>query len=475
MVDTLGRRTIGDSGIGPRRGASSFRQRTETPSTTAQSVQRSRRRRHDFAVLLTAEIVAVTMSTLVLSDRASGFLLAGISLVVIRALSSDGQHLSLSAFDDASRICVAVIIAMAVTVLVSSQWDLTPVDVTQAMAIALATLGMRALAYACIRRSRIDAEPLAALIVGGGSVGTALVDILHEHREYGLRPVGILDDLDGDDTTVGRLRDLHPTLDRFDVGCVIVAFGPARDAEIVSVVRASLHRGLDVFVVPRFFDVGVLPSGPRVESLWGIPVYRVRRAAHMRRSWRLKRLLDLLTAGTVLALLSPLLAGVAVAVRTSSPGPILFRQRRIGQHGRPFDMVKFRSMRVNDDSDTQWSVVDDDRLTSVGRWLRRTSIDELPQLWNVVRGDMSIVGPRPERPVFVDQYSEAIDGYNDRHRLPVGLTGLAQVNGLRGDTSIEERARLDNQYVEQWSPLLDLAVVARTVKAVFSHAREPDA
>jgi lipopolysaccharide/colanic/teichoic acid biosynthesis glycosyltransferase len=159
-----------------------------------------------------------------------------------------------------------------------------------------------------------------------------------------------------------------------------------------------------------------------------------------------------------------------VAVKLSSPGPVLFRQRRIGQAGREILVPKFRSLRVNHQSDTQWSVDDDPRVTSVGRLLRRTSIDELPQLWSVLKGDMSLVGPRPERPLFVRRFSSDVDGYRDRHRLPVGLTGWAQVHGLRGDTSIGRRARYDNQYIEHWTLWRDFVIVLRTLAEVAREA-----
>ncbi len=164
---------------------------------------------------------------------------------------------------------------------------------------------------------------------------------------------------------------------------------------------------------------------------------------------------------------------VALAVKFSSPGSILFRQRRVGQDGHEFELLKFRTLRHNDESDTQWSVIGDTRLTAIGRFLRRTSLDELPQLWNVLRGDMSLIGPRPERPFFVARFSADIDGYKHRHRLPVGLTGWAQVHGLRGDTSIEARTRFDNHYIEHWSIWRDLVILGRTAAEVVRGARTP--
>jgi lipopolysaccharide/colanic/teichoic acid biosynthesis glycosyltransferase len=187
-----------------------------------------------------------------------------------------------------------------------------------------------------------------------------------------------------------------------------------------------------------------------------------------------KRLLDVLVAGSILVLGAPILGLVALAVKLSSPGPILFRQNRVGQDGHEIQVLKFRTLRHNDESDTQWSVIGDARLTPIGRFLRRSSLDELPQLWSVLRGDMSLVGPRPERPFFVRQFSADVYGYKDRHRLPVGLTGWAQVHGLRGDTSIEERARFDNHYIEHWSLWQDLVVLGRTATEVVRGARGPD-
>ena len=230
--------------------------------------------------------------------------------------------------------------------------------------------------------------------------------------------------------------------------------------------RTAIAHDVDVHVVPRFFDCGVAPEGPDTDDVHGIPLYRVRRAALRAPAWALKRGLDIVVAGTVLLVTAPLSALIAATVALSSRGPVLFHQTRVGQGGHVIDVPKFRTLRVNHDSDTRWSVEDDPRVTPVGRVLRATSLDELPQLWKVLQGEMSLVGPRPERPFFVERFSLTIDGYDDRHRLPVGVTGWAQVHGLRGDTSIEERARYDNQYIEHWSLWRDLVILVRTVAEV---------
>jgi exopolysaccharide biosynthesis polyprenyl glycosylphosphotransferase len=200
--------------------------------------------------------------------------------------------------------------------------------------------------------------------------------------------------------------------------------------------------------------------------VWGIPLIRVKRAALRTRAWRVKRAFDLVVATAALVVAAPMFGLIALAVRLSSPGPVLFRQKRVGQGGQLVEVLKFRTLQVNDDSDKTWSVVTDVRVTPIGRVLRATSLDELPQLINVIRGDMSLVGPRPERPHFVSEFNERVARYDDRHRVPVGITGWAQVHGLRGDTSIEERARFDNRYIEHWSLWRDVVILGRTVAAV---------
>jgi exopolysaccharide biosynthesis polyprenyl glycosylphosphotransferase len=197
---------------------------------------------------------------------------------------------------------------------------------------------------------------------------------------------------------------------------------------------------------------------------------RLRRAPFRRISWRFKRLVDVAFAATALLVASPVLLACGLAVRREGGPGVLFRQQRVGLDGRYFTLLKFRSMRpvVTAESATRSSIADDDRIGSIGRLLRKTSLDELPQLWNVLRGDMSIVGPRPERPHFVDQFATTFPRYLARHRVPCGMTGWAQVHGLRGNTSVADRARFDNYYIEHWSLWLDLKIVARTIAVVFN-------
>jgi exopolysaccharide biosynthesis polyprenyl glycosylphosphotransferase len=246
-----------------------------------------------------------------------------------------------------------------------------------------------------------------------------------------------------------------------------VAFGTTPPADLVSVLRTCNRHRCQVFFVPRFYEVH--QSCRYTDSVGGIPLVRMRPAAHHRRSWPIKRAFDVAlgTAGLVLA--APVLAVCAIAVGLEGGPGVLFRQERMSTSGKTFTMLKLRTLRPSCDqeADTLWSVQDDPRLGRVGRVLRGTSLDELPQLVNVLRGDMSLVGPRPERPYFVEDFSRRYPGYADRHRVPAGLTGWAAVNGLRGDTSIGARVRHDNFYIENWSLWLDVKIMLRTVAAVL--------
>ncbi len=375
--------------------------------------------------------------------------------------------------EDAGWILSRLAIPLLILPLVGA-WDVPFREIARLGVVAVAAVLVgRALAYALIRIGRargLIVEP--TLIVGAGPIGVQVADTLARHPEFGLKPVGFLDAEDGRGLplpVLGEAVDLETIARDLDVRRVIVAFGSTREPDLVRILRLCDQLPVEVHLVPRFFELGVGPEGPEAEDLWGLPIVRLNRAAARRTGLRLKRLFDLVVGSVLLVLFGPLMIAAAVAVRVSSHGPILFRQQRVGRNGELFQLLKFRTMRVNGDSDTQWSVLADIRVTRIGRILRRTSMDELPQLFNVLRGDMSLVGPRPERPHFVDQFSSSVPRYEDRHRVPVGLTGWAQVHGLRGaGTSIPERIQLDNYYIEHWSLWRDLVILARTMRQLIS-------
>ena len=312
-----------------------------------------------------------------------------------------------------------------------------------------------------------------SILVGTGPLAVSLARDMRAHPEYGLLPVGFVDDdidpdpdPDPDLPVLGRVRDLPDLVGRLRIENVVVAFGRLPDRELVSALRSLRDRHVTVYTVPRLFELTVSRHGIGSDNIRGIPLQLLNRSSSHRLSSMAKRAVDVAVAGAGLVVFGPLGAVSAVLVKLSSPGPVFFRQLRLGRHGHPFWLIKFRSMRENDDGDTKWSVGGDDRVTAIGKWLRRSNFDEVPQLWNVLRGEMSLVGPRPERPFFVSRFAESDPRYPDRLRVLPGITGWAQVNGLRGDTPIVERSRLDNHYIENWSFWNDFSIIGLTVRTV---------
>jgi exopolysaccharide biosynthesis polyprenyl glycosylphosphotransferase len=297
--------------------------------------------------------------------------------------------------------------------------------------------------------------------------------LLRRYPQYGLRFAGFVDVdssahvLEDSMPLIGRYDDLEELLKMVDCDVVIIADLDVPEAHLLPAVRSEWMADYDLWVVPRLRDFSARGGNP--DHIGAIPVVQLRRPTLSGPKYLVKRLSDVALSCIALVLLSPVLLLCAIAVRIEGGPGIFFLQGRVGRYGKPFNLIKFRSMRpVNEtESQTNWSVAHDPRVGPVGRFLRRTSLDELPQLWNILRGDMTIVGPRPERPYFVEQFSAEHPHYAMRHRVPVGLTGLAQVSGLRGDTPISDRARFDNYYIENWSIWLDTKVVLRTIAEVF--------
>lgn len=403
-----------------------------------------------------------------------GLIFAASTLLLLAAARTRPTRLTLSLGDEVAGILARIAIAaFALTPFTVGHAGLVDHLRTGAFAIAFVLAG-RAISYPLIRTLRrrgIGLEP--ALIVGAGDVGVMLANALLLHPEHGVLPTGFVDATEGVDLplpVVGAPGDIATLVTRHGARRVILAFLNAPDEELVRFLRGCDRLPADIHVVPRFFELGVGVEQTS-DDISGIPLSMLRRAPHRSLTWPLKRAFDILVASVAIVATSPVMVLAALAVRLSSPGPVMFRQRRLGQGMKPFEVMKFRTMHVNADSDTTWSVLRDKRLTAVGRVLRQTHLDELPQLVNVLRGDMSLVGPRPERPYFAELFSAEIPGYADRHRVPVGITGWAQVHGLNGDTSIEERVRFDNRYIESWSLWRDLVILARTGTAVLSGLR----
>jgi exopolysaccharide biosynthesis polyprenyl glycosylphosphotransferase len=415
------------------------------------------------ALVVIGDAAALTFGVLT-SRTSTAVVYAAVALVALAAAGAYHLRFNLSALDDAPRIGAALALAaLALAPFTDSGGRL----LRQAALAVPTVVAVRIVTYLLVRLWRRGALRERCVIAGSGHVGIELAHLMAQHPEFGLECVGFagapFPNLPA--PLLGELADLDDIVADHSVREVTVAFGPTREVDLVPVLRTAMLRGVHVHVVPRFFEVGVAPRGSDADDLWGIPLYRVRQAALQRWAWRLKRGVDVICATAVLIVMLPVMVLAAALVRCTGRGPILFRQRRIGQHGREFELLKFRTLPA-DHVDATWNA-DEASYRGIGSMLRRLSIDELPQLWNVLRGDMSLVGPRPERGYLVEEFNQKVHGYRDRHRLPVGLTGWAQVHGLRGDTSLRERVRFDNQYIEHWSLWRDIVILFRTGGAIF--------
>jgi exopolysaccharide biosynthesis polyprenyl glycosylphosphotransferase len=335
----------------------------------------------------------------------------------------------------------------------------------------------RAIAYAGICRRRRNAPGEPTVVIGSGDVGVRLAEVLRENAGYGLRPIGLVGPPPVRDPALpapllGSADEIDEVVARCRPRNVVVTFPGLRDADLVGTLRRCRRLGIAVYVVPRLFELAV--GHARVELVHGIPLVRMQPEPARRWHAAVKRAIDVTGAVIGLTLLAPVFAICALAVRwESGRAGVVFRQERIGRDGKPFTIMKFRSLTPSSELESQvrWNIGEDHRVGPVGRVLRGTSLDELPQLVNVLRGDMSLVGPRPERPYFVEEFRRAYDGYMDRHRVLGGITGWAQIHGLRGDTSIEDRVRFDNHYIENWSPVLDLKIIIWTIGSMLSIRR----
>jgi len=334
-----------------------------------------------------------------------------------------------------------------------------------------ALLAGRSLAYSGLRIARRRGLLTErALLVGTGEIAVLVARLLHEHSELGLRVLGFADS-DAPLVPPARLPDALPLpvlgaaadlprlVHELGIRRVIVCPGAGGDGDLVGVLRAARLRGADIVVVPDLYELGMAVPRACLDEICGIPAIPLRRPPGA--GLLLKRAADLIAAALLLCLLGPVILGLAATIRVKSGGPAFFRQLRVTGRGRAAQVLKLRTLPPHSNSDTCWSVPVES-CTPFSRWLRVSHLDELPQLVNVLRGHMSLVGPRPERPYFAERFGRTVPGYRDRVRMQAGLTGLAQASGLHGDTSLVDRIRFDNQYIEYWSPWLDLVILART-------------
>lgn len=336
--------------------------------------------------------------------------------------------------------------------------------------VPVAFLSLRFFLFALFKRARRRGRfTQRVLIVGAGPVAQRLTDAFAQYPWAGMEVVGYLDDEPRSALPlIGTVDDLLPVLDRFEadgtpIRGIYIALPLAQAPRIEAMLSQLSERLAHVYFVPDLFGAQVLNA--RASEIDGVPVLHLVDEVPLRLGWLAKRLLDIGFSLGVLLALSPIYLVLALAVKMSSPGPVFYRQERVSLNGQRFGMLKFRSMPVTAESGTGpvWAKPGEQRATRVGAFLRKTSLDELPQFINVLKGEMSVVGPRPERPVFVEQFKSRIPGYMLKHKVPAGITGWAQVHGWRGDTSLEKRIEFDLYYIQNWSLKLDLKIMLMTV------------
>lgn len=323
-----------------------------------------------------------------------------------------------------------------------------------------------------IRRRGMNLKHI--LLVGYGTAAKEYIDRIIENPQWGYKIRGILDDVAQRGTdyrgipVIGRTDELMNILALNSLDEIAITLGLSEYYKLERIVASCEKSGVHTKFIPDYGNI--IPTKPYTEDLMGLPVINIRYVPLSNTfNMIMKRLTDLIGASVCLIVFSPVMLVAAILVKITSPGPLIFKQERVGLHNRPFVMYKFRSMEVQKKQSEQkgWTTKNDPRVTGVGKFLRKTSIDELPQLINVLRGEMSLIGPRPERPQFVEKFREEIPRYMIKHQVRPGMTGWAQVNGLRGDTSIRKRIEYDLYYIENWTFGLDIKILLMTVYKGF--------
>ncbi|WP_211366179.1 sugar transferase [Pseudonocardia kunmingensis] len=402
--------------------------------------------------------------------------MTGLSLLLLTGGGRYRARLHLSVLDElptlGSRLLTAAAVVATVIALRHEQAAVTTFLVNVASSIGLVVAGRLVTTRLISWSRRWQLTSHRVVVIGGGPLALELMQVVRANSRYGLRVAGFVDD--GEDPVaeqeaprLGKLVDLDSAVVRTQADVLLIADGEFAERDLLDIVRTPACLPCDLLVVPRLHYFHTQTG--MADHIESIPIMRIRTPSLRGPARLIKRLFDVVVAGTLLLVVAPVLLACMLAVRIEGGPGVIFRQPRVGRDGIVFDCLKLRSMRPASEQEagTTWSIADDPRVGPVGRVLRRTSLDELPQLWNILRGEMTLVGPRPERPHFVDQFSQEYDRYAHRHRVQAGLTGLAQVSGLRGDVSIAKRARCDNYYIENWTLWLDIKILIRTVSEVI--------
>jgi len=417
-------------------------------------------------IRLGVDVVALALTIAVVhADLTTHVLWATVVLASLAALGLYERRLRLSALDEVPAILFASAIGLVATSVVL---DHLRQGFRAAVLGGLLLIVGRMVGYAVLRSwRRHGLLHVDAVLIGGGSRAADLATRISQHPETGLRLRGVLGAhshrLPGA-AIIGDVADLPRLIASGEVDAVIIGDGSSEEERrVLEALRHCSAVRTEIFVLPRLPEFSTLP----VDQVWGVPLERLRQR-RSRERMAIKRFADVTIASAALFLVGPLLGIAALAVRLELGPGVIYRQERVGLNGRQFQLLKLRSMRPQPvGTSSEWAA-NADRTGRVGAFIRRYSIDELPQLVNVIRGDMSLVGPRPERPEYVDKFGHEFPSYCYRHRVMVGLTGLAAVEGLRGDTSIADRAYFDNWYIEHWSLWLDVKIMVRTASALLN-------
>jgi Undecaprenyl-phosphate glucose phosphotransferase len=385
-----------------------------------------------------------------------------------------GSYLS-EWIDIAKASTLGVLVLVAVMTFVFRRYEYSRVVIVYFWALSIGAASLaRGVFREGLRVARRHGYNLRhAVVAGGGEPATEVLAMLRRRPDVGISVLGLVGDkqerVRAGVPWLGVFEDLRSVLDRFPVDLVIVALPYAESVRLPEILAQIGDDPVTIHVVPDVVGLASLRGG--IEEFEGLPFIHLRESPLYGWNRLLKRAFDLGVGLAAFLLAAPLMLVIALAVTLTSPGPVLYRQERMGLDGRRFRMLKFRTMRADAEAETGpvWARPDDPRRTPLGGFLRRWSLDEIPQLVNVIRGEMSLVGPRPERPELVREFRRKIPGYMLRHKVKAGITGWAQVNGWRGATSLEKRIEYDLYYIERWTLLFDVKILVQTLWRGLRH------
>lgn len=376
-----------------------------------------------------------------------------------------------------SAVSIGTVLAMAVSVFIARDFNYSRALLTLNWGLSVVLIWFGRMFISALQKT-VRARGVGTenvVIIGTGEIGRVVLGKIKRSPGLGYKAIGFLDefydpearDIDGV-PLLGSISDVGRVVQKYGAREVIIAEPSLTHLRVLDIITMCEKEKVNIKVFPDLFQI--MATEVTIGDLDGLPMVTVRDIVLKGWNLALKRTLDVMLSAILLVLLSPLLLFTALLIKITSPnGPVFFAQERVGLDGKVFYVIKFRSMRPDAEAQTGpvWAKKGDSRTTWLGQWLRRFSIDELPQFVNVLIGEMSIVGPRPERPYFVEQFSKSVPRYYERHKEKAGITGWAQVNGLRGDVSIEERTAYDLYYVENWTLWLDIKIILRTILTVL--------